>query len=152
MASTFDRMGNKVSARDKLRPLDLSNALKHAFVTGFDRAQELAKVPGAYEALNLWPEYEPEQGALARVNEALYGDTPHTPETFVAVPLEPSPAMRDILSGKAGRAYAAMVRHHPGLPTDPHPFVLQAIQDAFMEAYRGMMASNLEIQNGNWER
>lgn len=76
------------------------------------------------------------------------GNRVSVPSTTVNVPLEPSPGMRDILSGQCGQAYRAIRRWHPGLPEDPHPVVQQALEDAFMEAYRMMMAANLEVQNG----
>lgn len=68
--------------------------------------------------------------------------------THVTVPLTPSPAMREVLTGQCGRAYAAIRRWHPGLPMDPHPTVQAALEDAFMEAYRLMMATQMQMQNG----
>jgi hypothetical protein len=48
------------------------------------------------------------------------------------------PAAREILTSECGRAYAAIRRWHPGLPEDPHPAALAALEAAFVEAFRRM--------------
>lgn len=58
----------------KLKPLDLSNLLKHAFLSGFVAAKNLpAHEP--YNGIESWVEYDPSEcSAYNRINEALKKD------------------------------------------------------------------------------
>jgi hypothetical protein len=62
----------------KARPLDLSNALRHAFIAGFEAGKmEPQGVRISDECLVAWLNYDPQTALLDRLNAALYGPRDH---------------------------------------------------------------------------